>query len=261
MIYFPLTTIILAGITEVLIISKPEDQSLFINLLGDGSQFGIQITYQAQEAPRGLADALIIGENFLSGMPCCLILGDNLIHGAGVGRNFANNPTEVGALITATKTSNPSQFGVVKFDNEDRIEQLIEKPIEWVSDWAIPGIYFYDGTASSRARALKPSLRGEIEITDLHKSYLLDRQLACTKLSLGTVWLDMGTVEGLFEASSWVRATEKQTGFVIGSPEYASMVMGNVSSETVLARIESENSGYFDSLRYCLQHELNIESK
>ena len=261
MIYYPLTTLILAGITQVLIISKPEDQPLFIKLLGDGSRFGIQIEYSVQDVPRGLADALIIAEKFLQGQPSCLILGDNLIYGAGVGRELAKNLIEVGAIITATKTADPSQFGVVTFDGNGDIDKLIEKPNTWVSDWAIPGLYFYDGTASQRARALKPSGRGEIEITDLHKSYLLEKQLVCKKLNLGTVWLDMGTVDGLFEASSWVRATEKQSGLIVGSPEYASTIMGNISSAIVLERIEIENSEYFNSLRYSLEHEMNTDSE
>ena len=218
MIYYPLSTLMLSGIREYLLISTPKDLHQFKLLLGDGKQFGISIEYLEQQEPRGIADALIIGEQFIGNGKSALILGDNLLYGPGLGRDLTNHIGKTGATILAHHVSNPEEFGVVEFDKNDKPISIIEKPKKLISNWAIPGLYFYDETASQRARSLKPSARGEIEISDLNRSYLEDGKLTVMKMPRGPAWLDLGTPGSLLEAGKFIQIVEERQGLRVGDP-------------------------------------------
>ena len=226
MIYYPLTTLMLSGIREILLISSARDVPNFKELLGDGSQFGVSIQYQIQEKPSGIAEALILGEEFINGEPSALILGDNLLYGLGFGRDLIKHVAPRGATIIAHHVANPAEFGVVVFDENENPISLIEKPSELVSSWAIPGLYFYDSTASDRARKLKPSPRGELEITDLNKDYLASGELSVIKMPRGTAWLDLGTPKSLLEAGKFIEIIEERQGLQVGNPLDAAKVFG-----------------------------------
>ena len=226
MIYYPLTTVMLAGIREVLLISSPEDQSAFKNLLGYGHSFGINISYEVQEKPEGIAQSLMIAQNFLNESPCLLILGDNIFHGAGLGNQLQFGFNGIGAMVGACRVSNPKEFGVLEFGANGELLSLEEKPEAPKSNWAIPGLYFYDGSAAKRALTLKKSQRGEYEITDLNQSYLADGLLHAFKFPRGTAWLDMGNPNSLLEASEYVRALQERQGGLIGSPHEVSLSRG-----------------------------------
>jgi glucose-1-phosphate thymidylyltransferase len=219
MIYYPLSTLMLAGLRDILLITTPHDQTAFQRLLGDGSQFGIKITWIVQDNPNGLAEALILGEEFLNGDKCALILGDNLFYGPGLGRQLTKKTDVEGALIFAYEVADPSAYGVVNFDDSGLVTSIEEKPDKPKSNFAVPGMYFYDENASALAKTLKPSSRGELEITALNNAYLERGQLRCEVLSRATTWLDTGTHESLFEASSLIRALQHRTGFRIGDIE------------------------------------------
>jgi len=244
MIYYPLTTLILAGVKEVLIICNSTDKDLFKSLLSNGEQWGIKITYELQAKPRGIAEALIIAEDFIDNCSSILILGDNFLYGPGLGRNLSEFITRKGAAITAYEVSEPSQFGVVVFDKEENPTELIEKPEKFISKWAIPGIYFYDKTASERAKLLKPSNRGELEITELNRSYLEDGQLKVHKLPRGTAWLDLGSSTGILEAGSFVRILQDRQGILVGSPHEAALQVELISKKDLVIDLKDQKSNY-----------------
>ncbi len=218
MVYYPITTLKLAGVTEILVITTPKDAPLFEKLLGDGWQWGLSIQYAVQDQPKGIADALLIGERFIGQENVMLMLGDNIIFGDGLGRSLQrlNNPT--GATIFAYRVANPSDYGVVSIDQSGMAVSIEEKPAKPTSKYAIPGLYFYDNKAIQFAKELTPSGRGELEITDLNKRYLELGELAVEVLSQGTVWMDMGSIDGLTEASEFVRVVQSRQGIKIGDP-------------------------------------------
>lgn len=215
MIYYPLSTLMLAGIREILIITTPHDRPAFERLFGDGSQFGLSLTFATQDAPNGLAEAFLIGEDFLDGEKSCLVLGDNLFYGPGLGHQLSQYHDVEGAQIFAFQVADPTAYGVVEFDADGRVLSLEEKPAAPRSDFVVPGIYFYDGNASAMARTLTPSARGELEITALNNAYLEKGLLRAAILPRGTTWLDTGTHESLYEAAGLVRTLQHRTGLLI----------------------------------------------
>jgi len=226
LIYYPLTTLMLSGIREILLISTPHDLPQFKRLFSNAESWGIEISFAEQPNAGGLAEALLIGEKFINGGDVALILGDNLFHGTGLGRQLQDAFAKPGALIAAYHVSDPRAFGVVEFDSNGVAKSLEEKPKHPKSSWAVPGIYFYDRTAVDRTKTLKRSPRGELEITDLNRSYLSDRQLRVKTFARGTTWLDMGTPSTLLEAAEYVRALQLRQGLLIGSPEEAAWRAG-----------------------------------
>ena len=218
MIYYPLTTIILAGVSEVLIITRPEDSSSFKALLGDGSEFGIQISYATQEKPAGLAQAPLIAEDFLAGEGFCLILGDNFLYGSGLGRKLQELQAARGATVFAYRVKDPSQYGVIEVDEGGKPLSIEEKPKNPKSNFAIPGLYFFDEKIVEICKKLKPSVRGELEITDAIKEYMILGELSVEVLPTGTAWLDMGTYESLLEAGEFVHIVQSRQGMLIGDP-------------------------------------------
>ena len=218
MVYYPLSTLMLAGMREILIITTPHDRPAFERLLGDGSQFGIEITFATQDAPNGLAEAFIIGESFLAGDKSCLILGDNLFYGPGLGTQLRKFNDVQGAQIFAYQVTDPTAYGVVEFDATGQVLSLEEKPAAPKSNYAVPGIYFYDNRASAFAKALEPSARGEIEITALNNVYLDLCELRVDILPRTTTWLDTGTHESLFEAAGLIRTLQHTSGMAIADP-------------------------------------------
>ncbi len=221
MIYYPLTTLILAGVEEILVITRPEDADSFKKLLGDGSQFGISISYAEQEKPAGLAQAPLIAEDFLSGEGFCLILGDNFLYGSGLGRKLGNLSNVEGATIFGYQVSDPTQYGVVEVDTNGNPISIEEKPKEPKSDLAIPGLYFFDKKIVEICKAIQPSARGELEITDALKEYMNRGQLSVEVLPIGTAWLDMGSFESLLEAGEFVHIVQSRQGIKIGDPTSA----------------------------------------
>jgi len=219
MIYYPLSTLMLTGLREILLITTPHDQDAFRRLLGDGSQLGLDISYVVQEEPNGLAQALILGERFLNGEKCALILGDNLFYGPGLGTHLRQNTSVEGALIFAYQVSDPSAYGVVEFDESGQVLSIEEKPTMPRSNYAVPGIYFYDEQASRLAHDLEPSARGELEITALNTAYLERGELRVEVLSRATTWLDTGTHESLYEAGGLIRTLQHRIGLRIGDVE------------------------------------------
>jgi glucose-1-phosphate thymidylyltransferase len=227
MIYYPLSVLMLAGIQEVLIISTPQDKTLFENLLGDGSRFGIKIEFAVQEKPEGLAQAFLIGEDFLNGSPAALILGDNLFYGSNFHHQIRTSNAKIsGAGVFGYYVSNPCEYGVVEFNDTGKVISLEEKPKHPKSNYAVPGIYFYDESVCEKARNLKPSSRGELEITDLNKVYLKEDSLDVSILSRGTAWLDTGTHDSLLEASNFVQVVEKRQGLKVACLEEIAYLYG-----------------------------------
>ena len=220
MIYYPLSTLMLAGIREVLIITTPHDQQSFERLLGDGSRWGMTIEYAVQPSPDGLAQAFLIGAEFLSGAPAALVLGDNLFHGHDlVPQLLGSNENQTGATVFAYPVSDPERYGVAEFDASGRVLSLEEKPQNPKSRYAVTGLYFYDNTVVERARRVKPSPRGELEITDLNQMYLDEGQLRVELMGRGMAWLDTGTCDSLHEACGYIRTLEHRQGLKVGCPE------------------------------------------
>lgn len=231
MIYYPVSTLISAGIREILIISTPSDLPLFKKLLGDGSRIGCRFEYAVQEYPNGLAEAFIIGESFIGDDKVALILGDNIFYGTGLSNLLQANNDPEGGIIYAYHVHDPERYGVVEFDAEGKAVSIEEKPAEPKSNYAVPGIYFYDNSVVAIAKNIKPSARGELEITDVNKAYLRDGKLKVSILDRGTAWLDTGTFHSLMQASQFVQVIEERQGLKIGSIEEAAYRSGFISKE------------------------------
>ena len=245
MIYYPLSTLILAGIRDILVITAPQDSEPFRRLLGDGSQFGVCITYKVQPAPDGLAQAFILGEEHIGGDSVALVLGDNIFYGPGMGTQLARFSDVDGGSVFGYWVQNPGAYGVVEFDDAGRVLTLEEKPAAPKSNYAVPGLYFYDNDVVDIARELKPSPRGELEITDVNKAYLGLDKLHVEVLPRGTAWLDTGTFDDLNDASNFVRTVQKRQGLIIGAPEEISWRLGFLTDEELRARAEPlVKSGY-----------------
>lgn len=245
MIYYPLSTLMLAGIDDVLVITTPHDAAAFARLLGDGSRLGISITYAEQPSPDGLAQAFVIGEDFLQGGPAGLVLGDNIFYGPGLGTRLRRFHDVEGAAIFGYRVADPTAYGVVEVDGEGRAVSLEEKPARPRSDLSVPGLYFYDGSVVERAKALRPSARGELEITDLNRTYLDEGRLHVEVLPRGTAWLDTGTFDSLNDASDYVRTLEGRQGLKVGCPEEVAWRMGYIDDDGLRDRAEPlVKSGY-----------------
>lgn len=229
MIYYPLSTLMLAGIRDILVITTPSDQASFVHLLGDGSQIGVNIQYLTQEKPEGIAQAFTLGADFIGKESVTLILGDNVFHGAGLGKSLNSLVDPVGALIFGYRVSEPQNYGVVTVDSDNRVISIEEKPANPKSNLAIPGLYFCDNTVVQRASVQKKSARGEIEITAVLNSYLNDGKLELITLPRGTAWLDCGTVDSLQDASNYIAAIEQRQGFKIGCIEEVAWRNGWIS--------------------------------
>jgi len=231
MIYYPLSTLMYAGINEVLIISTPKDLSLFQELLGDGKKFGCRFEYAVQEAPNGLAEAFIIGEDFIGNDKVALILGDNIFYGTGLAKLLQANNDPRGGIIYAYRVHDPERYGVVEFNSDGQAISIEEKPLKPKSNYAVPGIYFYDNSVVEIAKKIKPSHRGELEITDVNKAYLKAGNLSVTVLDRGTAWLDTGTFQSLMQASQFVEVIEERQGLKIGAIEAAAYEMGYINKK------------------------------
>ena len=255
MIYYPLSTLMLAGIREVLIISTPQDQPAFQRLLGDGSAWGMAIRYAIQPSPDGLAQAFLIGADFLNGAPAALVLGDNLFHGHDLSPQLQGcNGDRAGATVFAYPVRDPQRYGVVGFDGEGRVTSLEEKPAKPRSRYAVTGLYFYDDTVVERARRVQPSARGELEITDLNRMYLEEGLLKVELMGRGMAWLDTGTCESLHEAGSYIRTLEHRQGLKVGCPEEVAWRLGWISADQLAALAAPlRKSGYGDYLLQLLE--------
>ena len=250
LIYYPLSVLMLAGIRDILVISTPHDLPLFRRLLGDGSAFGISLTFAEQASPRGLADAFIIGERFLDGKPSAMVLGDNIFHGAQLGQICRNAAKRAkGATVFAHHVDDPERYGVVTFDPKTQLPvEIVEKPKDPLSYWAVTGLYFYDADVVEIAKSITPSPRGELEITDVNRAYLKRGDLIVERLGRGFAWLDTGTHESLHDASSFVRTIELRQGIKICCPEEIALELGFVDSEAVLKR--ADQMGNTEYARY-----------
>ncbi|MFE6098697.1 glucose-1-phosphate thymidylyltransferase RfbA [Streptomyces laurentii] len=256
MIYYPLTTLVMAGLREILVITGPEERPQFERLLGDGSAFGLDIRFATQDHPNGIAEAFVIGEEFIGDGPVALILGDNIFHGVGLGRQLARFRRPEGGVVFAHAVSDPSAYGVVDFDEHGRARSIEEKPAAPKSRYAVPGLYFYDSRVTGVARGLKPSERGELEITDINRYYLERGELQVSVLDRGTVWLDTGTFHSLVQASEYVRVVEERQGMKIGCLEEAVWRAGFID-DTRLRELAGPltKSGYGDYLLDLLAYE------
>jgi glucose-1-phosphate thymidylyltransferase len=256
MVYYPLSVLMLAGIREVLVINTPHEQALFRNLLGDGSQWGMKIEYAAQPSPDGLAQAFLIGRDFLAGGPSCLVLGDNIFYGHGLTELLQRaDAREQGATVFGYWVRDPERYGVAEFDASGKVVGLEEKPAKPKSNYAVTGLYFYDGRASDFAAGLKPSPRGELEITDLNRCYLDDDSLQLEKMGRGYAWLDTGTHESLVEASTYIETIEKRQGLRVCCPEEIAFHNGGIDAEQLRAlAMPLAKNGYGQYLLSLLEH-------
>ncbi len=254
MIYYPLSTLILAGMREILVITTPHERASFQRLLGDGSQFGISITYAIQPEPRGLAQAFTIGADFVGGEKSCLVLGDNIFHGQGLGTQLDRLADIEGAAVFGYWVADPTAYGVIEVDEAGLAVSIEEKPTRPRSHYAVPGLYFYDEQVCGIAAGLTPSARGEYEITDVHRAYLQQGQLQVSILPRGTAWLDTGTFDSLNDASNFVRTLQARQGMQVGCPEEAAWRRGFLTDGELLARAEAlAKSGYGAYLRQLIE--------
>jgi glucose-1-phosphate thymidylyltransferase len=252
MIYYPLSILMLAGIRDVLVINTPHEQAAFQRLLGDGSQWGIRISYAVQPSPDGLAQAFLIGEEFLDGGPACLVLGDNIFYGRGLVemlRSAHEDATQGGAVVFGYQVSDPHRYGVVEFDADGKALSIEEKPAKPRSNFAVTGLYFYDNRVCEMAKRVEPSARGELEITTLNNLYLAEDALSVRAMSRGMAWLDTGTPESLMEAGAFVQTIEKRQGLKIACLEEIAYTMGFIDHAGVQKAVEGTTSDYY---RYLL---------
>jgi glucose-1-phosphate thymidylyltransferase len=252
MIYYPLSTLMMAGIDEILIITTPEYNEQFKALLGDGSDLGIRLEYAVQPSPDGLAQAFIIGEEFIGDESVALVLGDNIFHGTGLGSSLRNNTSFDGALIFAYHVANPRSYGVVEFDDANVAVSIEEKPVEPKSNYAVPGLYFYDNSVVEIAKTIEPSARGELEISTINETYLKQGNLRVQVLDRGTAWLDTGTFESMVQATEFVRVVEDRQGFKIGCIEEIAWRAGWISDgqlrDLAAPLVKSGYGAYLNSL-------------
>ncbi|WP_276787164.1 glucose-1-phosphate thymidylyltransferase RfbA [Trueperella bernardiae] len=245
MIYYPMSTLMLAGISDILIITTPEDAPQFHRLLGDGSQFGVNLSFTVQEVPNGLAQAFVLGADFIGNEAASLILGDNIFYGPGMGTRLRRNVDPDGGAVFAYHVTDPERYGVVEFDEDFRALSIEEKPAKPKSNYAVPGLYFYDNDVVEIAKNLQPSARGEYEITDINKVYLEAGKLSVEVLPRGTAWLDTGTFDSLADATAYVRTIEARQGLKVGSPEEVAWRMGFIDDDGLRRRAEPlVKSGY-----------------
>jgi glucose-1-phosphate thymidylyltransferase len=250
MIYYPLSTLMLAGIKDILVITTPEDQEQFMRLLKDGSQWGCNIQYAKQEVPNGLAQAFVIGEQFIGKDSVALVLGDNIFYGSGFSKLLQQSAQASGATIFAYPVSDPERYGVVEFDNANNAVSIEEKPTQPKSNYAVPGLYFYDNSVVEIAKNIKPSARGEYEITTVNDEYLQQKKLKVAVLDRGFAWLDTGTFDSLSDASEYVRVIEKRQGLKIGCPEEVAYRMSYITKEQLnILATQLEKSGYGQYLK------------
>ncbi|MFD7410579.1 glucose-1-phosphate thymidylyltransferase RfbA [Kitasatospora purpeofusca] len=256
MIYYPLSTLIMAGIREILIITTPQDREQFERLLGDGSQLGLDLQYAVQERPEGIAQAFVLGADFIGDEPVALILGDNIFHGSGLGTRLAQRTDPKGGMVFAYPVADPTAYGVVEFDEAGQVISIEEKPETPKSRYAVPGLYFYDNRVVEIARTITPSARGELEITAVNEAYLKEGELQVTVLDRGTAWLDTGTFVSMVQASEFVRVIEERQGFKIGCVEEAAWRAGFLTSEQLRELAEPLlKSGYGQYLVNLLDEE------
>ena len=256
MIYNPLSTLMLAGITDILVITTPDDAPQFRRLLGDGAQFGITLSYVEQPRPEGLAQAFVLGAEHIGDQPVALILGDNIFYGPGMGTQLRRFSDLDGGAVFAYRVADPREYGVIDFDAEGRAISLEEKPEDPTSDFAVPGLYFYSADVVEVARGLEPSARGEYEITDINRHYLREGRLQVEVLPRGTAWLDTGTHDSLLDAGNYVRTIEDRQGLKIGCPEEVAWRMGYIDDDELTARAHDlRKSGYGTYLLEILRRE------
>ncbi|CAN5424626.1 glucose-1-phosphate thymidylyltransferase RfbA [soil metagenome] len=249
MIYYPISTLMMAGIRDILIITTPHDNDSFVRLLGDGSQFGCNFEYAIQNDPNGLAEAFLIGEEFIGGDKVALILGDNLFYGRGFGTNLETHSDPDGGVVFAYEVSDPERYGVVEFDENMKALSVEEKPKHPKSDYAVVGLYFYDNDVVEIAKSIKPSDRGELEITDVNEAYLKKGKLKVVTMDRGTAWLDTGTIDSMVDASDFIRVLQKRTGLIIGSIEEVAFRKGYITKEQLHTLAEPlRKSGYGEYL-------------
>jgi glucose-1-phosphate thymidylyltransferase len=245
MVYYPLTTLMQAGINDILVITTPDDQAQFQGLLGDGSQWGIKLSYAAQPSPDGLAQAFIIGEEFIGDDKVALVLGDNIFHGAELDESLQSCTDPDGGIVFAYRVHDPERYGVVAFDDQMAAVSIEEKPTQPKSNYAVVGLYFYDNDVVEIAKNIQPSKRGELEITTVNEEYLKRGKLRVTTLDSGDVWLDTGTIESLTDATDYVRVLQNRTGQIIGSPEAVAFERGFIDSDQLVALAQPlVKSGY-----------------
>ncbi len=249
MVYYPLSTLMQAGIKDILIITTPHEQDAFQRLLGNGSEWGISLSYAVQPTPDGLAQAFIIGEEFIGDENVALVLGDNIFHGSELDESLKSCSNPDGGIVFAYQVSDPQRYGVVEFDNQMQAKSIEEKPVRPKSNYAVVGLYFYDNDVVQIAKTIKPSDRGELEITTVNEEYLKRGKLKVTKLEEGDVWLDTGTIDSLSDATDYVRVIQKRTGQIIGSPEKIAYSQGYISVEQLKILSEPlKKSGYGEYL-------------
>ena len=256
MVYYPLSVLLLAGIREILLISTPTDTPAFERLLGDGSQWGVEITYAVQPKPEGLAQAFLIGEEFLAGSPACLVLGDNIFYGTGIAemlQSAHDDASAGGAVVFGYQVRDPERYGVVEFDYAGMVLSIEEKPKAPRSNYAVTGLYFYDARVCEFAKQVKPSARGELEITTLNNLYLVDGSLKVRLMSRGTAWLDTGTPDSLVEAGTFVQTIEKRQGLKIACLEEIAYRMGFIDRTALERRLEGASSDYYRYVRSILK--------